>query len=191
MNEINLNKNVFDIRANYKIAIIPKDTLLFRRFHDNKIHPLMFFGFDEFSTSSNKENLKNDLQVWTTKKTIISTFLIVDGVFGSPNYYNELQFLYFIFSNEEKYYLDIKHYKNPQRLDFINFLKENNIDSWVTYTEGNKKHLMELFLFTNINKDFVKFKKYISSKSNPVLFDKNTTDKIIFLDFKDLCKTSV
>ena len=53
-------------------------------------------------------------------------------------------------------YLFLKSYNNPKRNDFIIFLKEIGINSWVTNVE-NGSPSMELFLFESQNNQFVKY----------------------------------
>ena len=76
------------LRLKYKLAIIPKDTILFRKAPDNGIYESMYFSFNSSGTYSSDFN-SGPTQQWKTKQTIISRF-IVKGKISPLIYENDL-----------------------------------------------------------------------------------------------------
>lgn len=165
----------------YKLVIIPKNTILFRKAKDNKVYESMFFSFDFYGTGSSDYNDK-PIQLWVTKVPIISR-LIVSGSLNSNIYLSDLNTLYKIFSGENKHELDIKSRHNPNRKAFLQFLKLNKIDSWVTSVEDNTCN--ELHLFTDKNNNLVRFKKIITHEKNPYLSRKDSFENLILIDLNN------
>ena len=166
----------------YKLAIIPKDTILFRKAPDKKVYDAMFFSFDIFGANSS-EYADCVTQIWVTKKPIISR-LLVKGKLTPQIYETDLEYCYEKFCGEKKYYLDIKHRLNPKRKAFLDFLKTNGMETWVSSVENGTS--MELLLFSDNNNNLIKFKQYIYKEKNRILIKKESFDKIILLDQKNL-----
>ncbi len=118
----------------------------------------MFFGFDNFY--SIKTSCSDYLtQKWEVIKDIHSTLIVKEDRFMNTNLFEtDISSIYkkFDFSLEDNDYLFLKSHNNPKRKDFILFLKQNGINSWVTNVE-NGSPSMELFLFENQNNQFVKY----------------------------------
>ena len=171
-----------ELKDKYKLAIIPKDTLLFRKAPDKNAHDTMFFSFDFFGTnSSDYSNFTT--QIWATQKPIISR-LLVKGKLSPQIYETDLEYCYEKFCGEKKYYLDIKHRLNPKRKPFLDFLTANGMDTWVTSVENGTP--MELHLYTANNRSLVKFKQFIDTNKNSTLTKKDSFDNVILLDSNTL-----
>ncbi len=166
------------LKDKYPLAIIPMDTLLFRAAPNNNYYDSMFFSFDYYGTSSSEFH-NAPIQTWVTKKPIISR-LIVKGMKSAHVYKTDLEYCYYTFCDEWEYDLYIKNRKNPKFESFLNFLRQNEIDSWVGSIEN--KIPMELHLFSINNNNLIKFKQYIDPEKNKGLMNKKTFKKVILLD---------
>lgn len=170
-----------NLKLKYKLAIIPKDTILFRKASDNGIYESMYFSFTSSGTCSSDFN-SGPTQLWKTKQTIISRF-IVKGKLSPFIYETDLEYCYYQFCSENKYYLDVKHRNNPKCKGFLAFLKNIGIDSWVTSVHNGTD--VELHLFTDNNKSLIQFKKNIDNEKNRILVNKDSFNKVILLETKD------
>ena len=169
------------LRIKYKLAIIPKGTILFRKAPDNRIYESMYFSFNSSGTYSSDFN-SGQTQQWITKQTIISRFIIKGKI--SPHIYEtDLEYCYHQFCGEFKYYLDVKHRNNPKRKDFLASLKNIGIDSWVTSIHNGTD--IELHLFTDNNNSLIQFRQNIDNEKNRIIINKDSFNKVILLDPKD------
>jgi hypothetical protein len=169
------------LRLKYKLAIIPKDTILFRKAPDNGIYESMYFSFNSSGTYSTDFN-SGPIQQWKTKQTIISHF-IVKGKISPLIYKTDLEYCYQQFCGEDKCYLDVKHRNNPKCKDFLAYLKKNGIDSWVTSVHNGTD--VELHLFTENNKNLIQFKQNVDNEKNRIIVNKDSFNKVTLLDLKD------
>ena len=170
-----------NLRLKYKLAIIPKDTILFRKAPDNGIYESMYFSFNSSGTYSSDFN-SGPTQQWRTKQTIISRF-IVKGKISPLIYKTDLEYCYHQFCGEDKFYLDLKKRNNHKRKDFLAYLKNFGIDSWVTSVHNGTD--IELHLFAENNEKLIKFKQNIDNKKNRIIVNKDSFNKVILLDPKD------
>ncbi|MEO9531938.1 MAG: hypothetical protein ABJF27_15145 [Crocinitomicaceae bacterium] len=161
----------------YKKVQIPEGTLLFRKAVDNSYYPSMFFGFDACGVYSS-DYKSTPLQLWETKINLESTFSVKD-LNPKVHYKTDLESCYMDFCEEERYYMDVKSRHNPNRDAFFEFLRANNIDSWVTTVNNNMP--MELVLFTNDNSSLVSFKMIIENEKEGPLLDHDSFKDIIIL----------
>ncbi len=142
----------------YKKIKIPVGQILYRRYENHKIQDNMFFGFDNYY--SIKTTCNDYLtQKWEVIKEINSTLIVKEARFMNTNLFEtDICSIYKKFDNsiQNNDYLFLKSYNNPKRNDFIIFLKEIGINSWVTNVE-NGSPSMELFLFESQNNQFVKY----------------------------------
>ena len=170
-----------ELKNKYLLAVIPADTLLFRKAADKKVYESMYFSFNSAGTFSS-DHSNEPTQTWRTIRPIISR-LIVNDKLSPPKYNTDLEYCYHQFCGEELYYLEIRSRNNPKRKAFLEFLKGKGIDSWVTPVEN--KMAMELHLFTVENKELVKFKQFINEDKNKILGNKETFDRVVLLDPKE------
>jgi hypothetical protein len=146
------------IKLNYKSVIIPQNTILYRKFKDDKIYPSMYFGFDNHDAiySSCSEH---STQIWRLKKDIYST-LVVKKLEKDYNgcYTSDILNLYLEFDNKINHedYVFLKSGANPNRFKFIDFLRKNGVKSWVSNVQNHSKS-MELFLFEENNSEYIEF----------------------------------
>lgn len=169
------------LKNKYQLAIIPKDTILFRKAPDNKVYESMFFSFDTYGTYSS-DYTNTPTQIWVTRLPILSRLIIKDKI--TPEIYDtDLEYCYHKFCGEQEYYLNIKTRKNPKFKPFLEYLKRNDINSWVTSVENNT--CMELHLFTDKNKNLVKFKELVDNEKNRTLVNKDTFGNVILINPND------
>jgi len=169
-----------ELKSKYLLAIIPTDTLLFRKAADKNVYDSMYFSFNSAGTYSSDYS-GNPTQTWITIRPIVSRLIVNENV-SSQKYNTDLEYCYHQFCGEELYYLDIKRRHNQKRKPFLDFLKSKGIDSWVTPVEN--KMAMELHLFTVENKELVEFKQFINEDKNKILGNKETFNRVVFLDPK-------
>jgi len=165
------------LKNKYKLAIIPKGTLLFRKAVDNKVYESMYFSFNYIGTYCDDNSATT--QIWKTTKPIISR-LIVKGMLSPHIYETDIAYCYEKFCGEDVYYLNAKRRNNPKLKQFLDYLKTNGITSWVTSAENHTP--MELHLFTGNNKSLVKFKQTIEQEKNILLLKKDSFDKVVVLN---------
>jgi hypothetical protein len=170
-----------NIKLKYKLAIIPKDTILFRKAPDNGIYETMYFSFTASGTYSSDFN-SGPTQLWKTKAHIISLF-IVKGKLSPFIYETDLEYCYRQFCGEDKCYLDIKHRNNSKLKDFLASLKKIGFDSWVTSIHNGTD--IELHLFTDNNRSLIQFKQNIDNEKNINILKRDSFNKVILLDLKD------
>ncbi len=146
----------------YKKVIIPKGTIFFRRALDSNVYETMFFSFDTYLVGA-INHMDKPIQVWITKKEIISNFVIKDK--PKPNIVlTDLDYLYELFCGIKEDYLYLKNKDNPKRKAFFNYLKRNNIDTWVTSVEN--KEAIEFHIFSDSNNDMIEFKEFIKDNAD-------------------------
>lgn len=151
----------------YKKVIIPKGTIFFRRALDSNVYETMFFSFDTYLVGA-INHMDKPKQVWITKKEIISNFIIKDK--PKPNIVlTDLDYLYELFCGIKEDYLYLKNKDNPKRKAFFNYLKRNNIDTWVTSVEN--KEALEFHIFSDSNNELIEFKEFINN-DNSSSYDK-------------------
>ena len=165
-----------ELKKLYPIVLIPEGTCFSRKAFDTQIYETMFFSYDTYVVGAINHREK-PTQVWITKKPIISTYIIKNKT--KNNFYiTDLEYCYEKFCGEKMDYLKLKHKDNPRRGDFLNFLKQNRIDSWVTSAEN--KVDFEFHLFTEKNEKLMGFKEYLN-KENEVEYNKiNSFKNLVF-----------
>jgi hypothetical protein len=162
----------------YKKVIIPKGTIFFRRALDSNVYETMFFSFDTYLVGA-INHMDKPKQVWITKKEIVSNFIIKDK--PKPNVVlTDLDYLYELFCGLKEDYIYLKIKENPKRNDFFNYLKKNNIDTWVTSVENTEA--LEFHIFSDSNNDMIEFKEFIN-KDNARTYDKINSLSNIKFDF--------
>lgn len=162
----------------YKKVIIPKGTIFFRRALDSNVYETMFFSFDTYLVGA-INHMDKPIQVWITKKEIISNFIIKDEP-KTNIVLTDLDYLYELFCGIKEDYLYLKHRDNPKRKAFFNFLKINNIDTWVTSVEN--KEALEFHILSNSNNELIEFKEFIN-KDNSSTYDKINSLSYLEIDF--------
>ncbi len=161
----------------YKKVIIPKGTIFFRRALDSNVYETMFFSFDTYLVGA-INHMDKPKQVWITKKEIVSNFIIKDK--PKPNIVlTDLDYLYELFCGIKEDYLYLKFKENPKRNDFFNYLKKNNIDTWVTSVEN--KQALEFHIFSDSNDALIEFKELINDENNIVYNDINSFKNIFII----------
>jgi hypothetical protein len=176
MNNSNTIIEIKNLKDRYLQVLIPEGTHFFRKAFDTQIYETMFFSFDTFVVGA-IDYLEKPTQIWITKKPIIST-LIVKEKQKCNSYETDLEYCYEKFCGEKKDYLDLKNKKNPKRKAFLDFLKQNEIDSWVTSVENNFDN--EFHIFANKNEECVVFKEYLNEKNEKYYNGFNSFKDIIF-----------
>lgn len=166
-----------NIIKQYKKVIIPKGTIFFRRALDSNVYETMFFSFDTYLVGA-INHMDKPKQVWMTKKEIVSNFIIKDK--PKPNIVlTDLDYLYELFCDKKEDYLYLKNKDNPKRKSFFNYLKRNNIDTWVTSVEN--KEALEFHIFSDSNNELIEFKELINDENNIVYNDINSFKNIFII----------
>lgn len=160
----------------YKQVIIPKGTIFFRRALNSNVYETMFFSFDTYLDGA-INHMDKPIQVWITKKEIISNFIIKDEP-KTNIVLTDLDYLYELFCAIKEDYLYLKHSDNPKRKAFFNFLKINDIDTWVTSVEN--KEALEFHIFSDSNNELIEFKEFINK------YNSSAYDKIISLSYLEI-----
>jgi hypothetical protein len=154
----------------YKKVIIPKETIFFRRALDSNVYETMFFSFDTYLVGA-INHMDKPIQVWITKKEIISNFIIKDK--PKPNIVlTDLDYLYELFCRIKEDYLYLENKDNPKRKAFFNYLKRNNIDTWVTSVEN--KEALEFHIFSDSNNELIEFKEFINNDNASTYYKINS-----------------
>ena len=161
----------------YKKVIIPKGTIFFRRALDSNVYETMFFSFDTYLVGA-INHMDKPIQVWVTKKEIISNFIIKDEP-KTNIVLTDLDYLYELFCGIKEDYLYLKHRDNPKRKAFFIFLKINTIDSWVTSVEN--REALEFHIFSDSNNEIIEFKEFIH-KENKIIYDKIDSFKNVLIN---------
>ena len=133
----------------YKKVHIPAGTLFFRRAPNSEIHPSMFFSFSSYGSYSCIIE-GSFLQFWETKTAIISHLTVKEKLNET-----DIEWLYNQYCGDDEYYLNIKNIENPKRQGFLDFLKQNDFDSWVDSVENGTE--MEFHLFSDNNSELVRY----------------------------------
>lgn len=148
-----------ELKDRYAKVLIPEGTYFFRKALNTKIYETMFFSFDTYVVGA-INHLEKPIQVWITKKAIISTFILKEKTKSNET---DLEYCYEKFCGEKMDYFDIKCIENPNRKSFLNFLKQNKIDSWVTSVEN--KYDNEFHVFSDKNEEYMSFKECLTPKN--------------------------
>ena len=173
--KVNLKaKEIVNEIRKYKKVIIPKGTIFFRRALDSNVYETMFFSFDTYLVGA-INYIDKPKQVWITKKEIVSNFIIKNN--SKPNIIlTDLDYLYELFFGIKEDYLYLKIKENPKRYDFFNYLKKNNINTWVTSVEN--KEALEFHIFSDSNNELIEFKEFINDENKIVYNDINSFKNI-------------
>lgn len=164
-----------ELKDRYTQLLIPEGTHFFRKALNTEIYETMFFSFDTFVVGA-INYLEKPTQVWITKKPIISSFILKEKT--KNNFYiTDLEYCYEKFCGEKMHYLDIKSRENPDRNSFLDFLKQNKIDSWVTSVEN--KYDNEFHVFSDKNEEYILFKEYLNDKNEKYYNEFNSFKDII------------
>jgi hypothetical protein len=159
-----------ELKDRYVKVLIPEKTYFFRKALNTQIYETMFFSFDTYVTGA-INYLDKPTQIWITRKPIISSFILKEKT--KNNFYiTDLEYCYERFCGEKMHYLDIKCIENPNRKAFLEFLKQNNIDSWVTSVENKSEN--EFHVFSNKNEEIISFKEYLTPKNEEYYDDINS-----------------
>ena len=165
-----------ELKDRYTQLLIPEGTHFFRKALNTEIYETMFFSFDTFVVGA-INYLEKPTQVWITKKPIISSFILKEKT--KNNFYiTDLEYCYEKFCGEKMHYLEIKSRENPDRNSFLDFLKQNKIDSWVTSVEN--KYDNEFHVFSDKNEEYMAFKEYLTEKNGTFYDEFNSFKDIIF-----------
>ena len=60
-------------------------------------------------------------------------------------------------------YIELKLKTNPNRKAFLEFLKQNKIDFWITSVENRLDN--EFHIYTDQNEEYMVFKEYLTPKN--------------------------
>ena len=164
-----------ELKDRYAKVLIPEGTFFFRKAFNTQIYETMFFSFDTYVVGAINHREK-PTQIWITKKPIISSF-IVKKITKCGFYITDLEYCYKNFCGEKMHYLDIKCRENPNRKFFLDFLKQNKIDSWVTSVEN--KYDNEFHVSSNKNEECMSFKEYLTPKNEDYYNEINSFKKLI------------
>ncbi len=162
----------------YKKVIIPKGTIFFRRALYSNVYETMFFSFDTYLVGA-INHMDKPIQVWITKKEIISNFIIKEEPKNNI-VLTDLDYLYELFCGIKEDYLYLKNKDNPKRKAFLNYLKRNNIATWVTSVEN--KEALEFHIFSDSNNEMIAFKEFIN-KDNARTYNKINSLSNLQIDF--------
>lgn len=149
------------LKDRYQKILIPEGTHFFRKALNTEIYETMFFSFDTFVVGA-INHLEKPTQIWITKKPIISSFIIKEKT-RSGFYITDLEYCYENFCGQKIDYIELKLKTNPNRKAFLDFLKQNKIDSWITSVENRYDN--EFHIYTDQNEEYIVFKEYLTDKN--------------------------